>query len=85
MGILKNFIDDNRFKSDDVSDFITTLFFEGAKRRVSLEQYAALLFLAAAIATYGVIGDSVATVIGAMIIAPHLRPHLYRRSLNGQE
>jgi uncharacterized hydrophobic protein (TIGR00271 family) len=33
-----------------------------------------LLFLSTIIATYGVIGDSVATVIGAMIIAPLMRP-----------
>ena len=34
----------------------------------------ALLFLSTVIATYGVIGDSTATVIGAMIIAPLMRP-----------
>ena len=33
-----------------------------------------LFFLSTIIATYGVIGDSVAIVIGAMIIAPLMRP-----------
>ena len=39
-----------------------------------LERFAVLLFLSTFIGTYGVIGDSTATVIGAMIIAPLMRP-----------
>ncbi len=74
MGILKNFILDNRFQPDDLPAFKDKLFFEGAKKRVNLEQFTILLFLSTAIATYGVIGDSVATVIGAMIVAPLMRP-----------
>lgn len=74
MGVLKNFIYDNQFKPDELSSFKAKVFFEGAKRRMSLERFAILLFLSTAIATYGVIGDSVATVIGAMIIAPLMRP-----------
>jgi len=74
MGILRNFIADSRFKTDDLPAFKIKLFFEGAQRRGNLEKYAILLFLSTAIATYGVIGDSVATVIGAMIIAPLMRP-----------
>lgn len=49
-------------------------FFEGFNRRVDLERFAVLLFLSTFIGTYGVIGDSTATVIGAMIIAPLMRP-----------
>ena len=74
MDYLKNFTIDNQFKTDELSTFKEKLFFEGAKRRVNLEQFAVLLFLSTAIATYGVVGDSVATVIGAMIIAPLMRP-----------
>jgi uncharacterized hydrophobic protein (TIGR00271 family) len=74
MGILKNIINDNQFNVEELPAFKDKLFFEGAKRRVNLEQFAVLLFLSTAIATYGVIGDSVATVIGAMIIAPLMRP-----------
>ena len=72
MDYLKNFTIDNQFKTDELSTFKEKLFFEGAKRRVNLEQFAVLLFLSTAIATYGVVGDSVATVIGAMIIAPFI-------------
>ena len=74
MSILGNIIDDNKFTLDDVPRFEAKLFFEGAKRRVNLERFAVLLLLSTVIATYGVIGDSTATVIGAMIIAPLMRP-----------
>ena len=74
MSILRNIIDDNQFKAEDLPAFKDKLFFEGVRRRVNLEQFTVLLFLSTAIATYGVIGDSTATVIGAMIIAPLMRP-----------
>ena len=74
MGILRNFINDNQFKAEELSTFKNKLFFEGDKRRVEFERFTILLFLSTAIATYGVMGDSVATVIGAMIIAPLMRP-----------
>jgi uncharacterized hydrophobic protein (TIGR00271 family) len=74
MNILSNIVDDNKFTSEDVPRFEEKLFFEGDKRRVNLERFAVLLVLSTIIATYGVIGDSVATVIGAMIIAPLMRP-----------
>ena len=74
MGILENFINDNQFKAEELSTFKNKLFFEGDKRRVEFERFTILLFLSTAIATYGVMGGSVATVIGAMIIAPLMRP-----------
>ena len=74
MGILRSLLNDNQFKAEELSVFIEKLFFEGTRRRVDLERFAILLFLSTAIATYGVIGDSTATVIGAMIIAPLMRP-----------
>jgi uncharacterized hydrophobic protein (TIGR00271 family) len=74
MGIIRNIIDDNKFMPEDVPAFEAKLFFEGVKRRGDLERFVVLLFLSTVIATYGVIGDSVATVIGAMIIAPLMRP-----------
>jgi uncharacterized hydrophobic protein (TIGR00271 family) len=59
---------------EDLPQFEAKLFYEGAKRRVNLERFAVLLFLSTVIATYGVLGDSTATVIGAMIIAPLMTP-----------
>ena len=74
MTLLKNFIDDNKFTPQDLPAFEAKLFFEGIKRRVDLERFTVLLVLSTIIATYGVIGDSTATVIGAMLIAPLMRP-----------
>ena len=74
MGLLANIVKDNKFTPEDVAPFEAKLFFEGDKRRVSLERFAVLLFLSTVIAAYGVIADSTATVIGAMIIAPLMTP-----------
>jgi uncharacterized hydrophobic protein (TIGR00271 family) len=52
------------------------LFFDGAAAGRKLTRFWVLLGLAAVIATCGVIGDSTATVIGAMIVAPLMVPIL---------
>jgi len=52
------------------------LFFEGPETRHRLTRFWGLLLLAAVIATAGVISDSTATVIGAMIVAPLMTPIL---------
>ena len=49
---------------------LAALFPDGAAYRRSLESYYVLLWLAALIATFGLIEDSVAAIIGAMIVAP---------------
>ena len=74
MGFLSKVVQDNKFTAADVPKFEAKLYFEGAKRRKDLEQFTVLLFLSTVIATFGVLGDSTATVIGAMIIAPLMRP-----------
>jgi uncharacterized hydrophobic protein (TIGR00271 family) len=57
-------------------DLESKLFFEGDRRRPYLVRFTVLLFLSTIIATYGVLSDSTATVIGAMIIAPSMTPIL---------
>ena len=52
------------------------LLFDGAERGRKLSRFWALLVLATVIATSGVISDSTATVIGAMIVAPLMTPIL---------
>jgi uncharacterized hydrophobic protein (TIGR00271 family) len=52
------------------------VFFEGPARAAKLSRFWLLLLLAAVIATAGVVGDSDATVIGAMIVAPLMTPIL---------
>ena len=50
------------------------LLFEGTVLRRKLVRFFCLLILAASIATYGLLGDSLAVVIGAMIVAPLMLP-----------
>jgi uncharacterized hydrophobic protein (TIGR00271 family) len=59
---------------DEIDRVRSALLFEPPNRRRQLTRFWILLTLAAAIATYGLHGDSVATVIGAMIVAPLMLP-----------
>ena len=54
--------------------FENRLFFEGERKDKQMVNFAILLALSTVIATYGVITDSTASVIGAMIIAPLMTP-----------
>ena len=50
------------------------VFFDGPEASRKLSRFWILLVLAAVIATAGVVADSTATVIGAMIVAPLMIP-----------
>jgi uncharacterized hydrophobic protein (TIGR00271 family) len=50
------------------------LLFEGAQLNKKLVRFFCLLILAASIATVGLLGNSIAVVIGAMIVAPLMLP-----------
>ncbi len=58
----------------DIARMREKLFFEGDDRASKLSAFWTLLLLAAAIASAGVVSDSTATVIGAMIVAPLMTP-----------
>ena len=60
----------------DIGQMRDQVFFEGPERQRRLSRYWLLLLLSAVIATAGVVSDSTATVIGAMIIAPLMTPIL---------
>ncbi len=62
--------------TDDITRMRDQLFFEGPSRFEKLSRFWLLLSLSAVIATAGVISDSTATVIGAMIVAPLMTPIL---------
>lgn len=74
MKLLSNIIADNKFTAVDLESFTQKLFFEGAQRRLQLERFIVLMVLSTIIATFGVLADSTATVIGAMLIAPLMTP-----------
>jgi uncharacterized hydrophobic protein (TIGR00271 family) len=60
----------------DVEQMRDQLFFEGPERNRRLSRFWLLLPLSAVIAAAGVVSDSTATVIGAMIVAPLMTPIL---------
>jgi len=60
----------------DLARMCGALLFDGPDRARKLSRFWALLLLAGVIATAGVVTDSTATVIGAMIVAPLMTPIL---------
>jgi uncharacterized hydrophobic protein (TIGR00271 family) len=60
----------------DIQRMRDQLFFEGPERNRRLSRFGLLLPLSAVIASAGVVSDSTATVIGAMIVAPLMTPIL---------
>lgn len=62
--------------ADDLTRMRDNLFFEGPDVSKRLSRFWILLVLAAIIASAGVVADSTATVIGAMIVAPLMTPIL---------
>jgi uncharacterized hydrophobic protein (TIGR00271 family) len=62
--------------ANDLARMHDNLLFDGEERGRKLSGYWALLVLAAVIATAGIVSDSTATVIGAMIVAPLMTPIL---------
>jgi uncharacterized hydrophobic protein (TIGR00271 family) len=61
---------------DDIDRMRSQLFFEAPELSARLSRFWLLLVLAAVIASAGVVSDSTATVIGAMIVAPLMVPIL---------
>lgn len=55
-------------------DVLSQLFFEGANRAPYLYRFFTLLSLSVAIASFGLLTDSTAVVIGAMLVAPLMTP-----------
>lgn len=61
---------------NDLAHMRDAVFFEGPDLRRKLSRFWILLVLASIIASAGVVADSTATVIGAMIVAPLMTPIL---------
>lgn len=60
--------------SQDLGTMRSSVFFDGPEAGRKLSRFWVLLSLAAVIAAAGVVADSTATVIGAMIVAPLMTP-----------
>ena len=55
---------------------LEAFYFEGDRRTPYLQQFFVLMVLSAAIAAFGLVNDSAAVVIGAMLVAPLMTPIL---------
>ncbi|MCP3909954.1 MAG: DUF389 domain-containing protein [Actinomycetia bacterium] len=65
-----------RVPDEDRQRIITNLFQEGARFRYFAWRFAALMCMSVVIAVLGLIADSTAVVIGAMLVAPLMSPIL---------
>jgi uncharacterized hydrophobic protein (TIGR00271 family) len=74
VGAVNNFLHGEPVDDREIQRVRDTLLFEGPERGRRTSRFFMLLVLAAAISTYGLLADSVATVIGAMIVAPLMLP-----------
>jgi uncharacterized hydrophobic protein (TIGR00271 family) len=72
--ILAVWLRSHELEPDERAVLTANLFFDGTQFRARLFRFYILMTLSVAIATFGVIQDSTATVIGAMLIAPLMTP-----------
>ena len=76
MANLSALLERDKYTPSAVSALENKLFFEGDRWGPALVRFTGLLLLSTVIAAEGVIADSTATVIGAMLIAPLMTPIL---------
>ena len=72
--LIEQWIADRPKSADDREALYDKILFEGEQRRQRVARFCALISLAAAIGAMGIITDSTAVVIGAMLMAPLLTP-----------
>ena len=73
-GMVMEWLSRRDFSSEERHAVIDTLFFEGPDLHKRLSRFATLMAFSVVIATLGVLQDSTAVVIGAMLIAPLMTP-----------
>ena len=74
MGAVSDFLHGGAVDDAEIQRVRDALLFEGPTRSRQISRFFMLLILASAISAYGLVSDSVATVIGAMIVAPLMLP-----------
>ena len=75
-GIFKRWLRERDLGSDQRRKIAEGLYFEAPQKREKLRAWWAMLSLSVLIATFGILQDSTAVVIGAMLIAPLMIPIL---------
>jgi uncharacterized hydrophobic protein (TIGR00271 family) len=74
--IVRLWFEDNDIGAPRRDDIAEALYFEPPNKNNKVNSYAAMMLLSTVIATLGVLQDSTAVVIGAMLIAPLMTPIL---------
>ncbi len=74
MGRISRILQGTDVSESEIRVLQDKLLFDRIPVRERYVRFFVLLFLASVIATYGVVSDSVATIIGAMIVAPLMTP-----------
>ncbi len=72
----RNWWQRRRVGADERDEILGRMFYEGDRFRPYLFRFATLMALAVVIAVLGVVADSAALVIGAMLLAPLMTPVL---------
>jgi uncharacterized hydrophobic protein (TIGR00271 family) len=72
--LAEDWLREHRLSTERTEDISDTLFFEPPGRGAKLASFWVMMGLATAIATFAVIQDSTAVVIGAMLVAPLMTP-----------
>lgn len=72
--IVATWLREHELASEERSFLTDKLFFEGALQRQRFWRFVVLMFLSVSIATFAVVQDSTAVIIGAMLIAPLMTP-----------
>ena len=72
--LIGNWLRDQRLGRVRTEEISETLFFEAPNRGAKLASFWVMMCLATAIATFAIIQDSTAVVIGAMLVAPLMTP-----------
>lgn len=74
--LARNHLRSDRMGRDERARVVSNLFFEGGRRTPFVHRFSALMILSSTIAVLGLLADSTAVVIGAMIVAPLMGPVL---------
>ena len=74
--LARNYLRSDKMGRDERARVVSNLFFEGGRRIPFVHRFGALMVLSSTIAVLGLLADSTAVVIGAMIVAPLMGPVL---------
>ncbi|MFW2380267.1 MAG: DUF389 domain-containing protein [Acidimicrobiales bacterium] len=74
--LARRYLHNNRMAREERARVVANLFHEGGRRTPFVHRFGALMILSSLIAVLGLLADSTAVVIGAMIVAPLMAPVL---------